>query len=63
MKFAIESEDLISIACSYRALGETYASLSNEGRAVQNFKLSIEYFERADDEIGKREVEKMLEEN
>ncbi|URZ86561.1 tetratricopeptide repeat protein [Floricoccus penangensis] len=63
LKFALESEDLISIACSYRALGETYASLSNEERAVQNFKLSIEYFERAGDEIGKREVEKMLEEN
>lgn len=62
LKFAVESDDLISIACSYRALGETYASLSNEERAVQNFKLSIEYFEQAGDEIGKKEVEKMLKE-
>ncbi|OFI50579.1 hypothetical protein BG261_00035 [Floricoccus tropicus] len=62
LKFAVESDDLISIACSYRALGETYASLSNEEKVVQNYKSSIEYFEQADDEIGKKEVEKMLKE-
>lgn len=57
---ALDSDDLIAIACAYRALGEYYERKSDYASARVNFNFSIHYFDQADDEIGSAEVNEMI---
>ena len=59
LKQALQTDDLIAQACSYRGLGEIY-SAENSEKSQENFLQAIELFEKADDQIGAREVKTLL---
>ena len=59
LKQALQTDDLIAQACSYRGLGEIY-SAENSEKSLENFLQAIELFEKAGDQIGAREVKNLL---
>lgn len=59
LKQALQTDDLIAQACSYRGLGEIY-SAENSEKSQENFLQAIELFEKAGDQIGAREVKNLL---
>lgn len=59
LKQALQTDDLIAQACSYRGLGEIY-SAENSEKSQENFLKAIEIFEKADDQVGAREVKNLL---
>ena len=59
LKQALQTDDLIAQACSYRGLGEIY-SAENSEKSQENFLQAIELFEKAGDQIGAQEVKSLL---
>ena len=59
LDLALQTDDLIAQACSYRGLGEIY-SAENSEKSQENFLQAIELFEKAGDQIGAREVKTLL---
>jgi len=59
LKQALQTDDLIAQACSYRGLGEIYSSENSE-KSQENFLQAIELFEKAGDQVGAREVKNLL---
>ena len=59
LKQALQTDDLIAQACSYRGLGEIY-SAENSEKSQENFLQAIELFEKAGDQIGAQEVKTLL---
>ena len=59
LKQALQTDDLIAQACSYRGLGEIY-SAENSEKSQENFLQAIELFEKAGDQVGAREVKNLL---
>lgn len=59
LKQALQTDDLIAQACSYRGLGEIY-SVENSEKSQENFLQAIELFEKAGDQIGAQEVKSLL---
>ena len=59
LKQALQTDDLIAQACSYRGLGEIY-SAENSEKSQENFLQAIELFEKAGDQVGAREVKTLL---
>ena len=59
LKQALQTDDLIAQACSYRGLGEIY-SAENSEKSQENFLQAIELFEKAGDQIGAQEVKDLL---
>lgn len=59
LKQALQTDDLIAQACSYRGLGEIY-SAENSEKSQDNFLQAIELFEKAGDQVGAREVKNLL---
>ena len=59
LKQALQTDDLIAQACSYRGLGEIY-SVENSEKSQENFLQAIELFEKAGDQVGAREVKTLL---
>ena len=54
---SLETDDVISQACSYRGLGEIYLALEDKGLANTHFKRAIELFESVDESEGIKEIE------
>ena len=59
LKQALQTDDLIAQACSYRGLGEIY-SAENSEKSQENFLQAIKLFEKAGDQIGAQEVKSLL---
>lgn len=59
LKQALQTDDLIAQACSYRGLGEIYSAEYSE-KSQENFLQAIELFEKAGDQVGAREVKNLL---
>lgn len=59
LKQALQTDDPIAQACSYRGLGEIY-SAENSEKSQENFLQAIELFEKAGDQIGAQEVKSLL---
>ena len=59
LKQALQTDDLIAQACSFRGLGEIY-SVEKSEKSQENFLQAIELFEKAGDQIGSREVKNLL---
>ena len=59
LKQALQTDDLIDQACSYRGLGEIY-SVEKPEKSQENFLQAIELFEKAGDQIGAQEVKTLL---
>ena len=59
LKQALQTDDLIAQACSYRGLGEIY-SAENSEKSQENFLQAIELFEKAGNQIGAQEVKSLL---
>lgn len=59
LKQALQTDDLIAQACSYRGLGEIY-SVENSEKSQENFLQAIELFEKAGDQVGAEEVRALL---
>ena len=59
LKQALQTDDLIAQACSYRGLGEIY-SAENSEKSQENFLQAIELFEKAGDQVGALEVKNLL---
>ncbi|WP_142557244.1 tetratricopeptide repeat protein [Streptococcus mitis] len=59
LDLALQTDDLIAQACSYRGLGEIY-SAENSEKSQENFLQAIELFEKAGDQIGAQEVKSLL---
>ena len=59
LKQALQTDDLIAQACSYRGLGEIY-SAENSEKSQENFLQAIELFEKAGDQIRAQEVKSLL---
>lgn len=59
LKQALQTDDLIAQACSYRGLGEIY-SVENSEKSQENFLQAIELFEKAGDQVGAEEVRDLI---
>ena len=57
---SLETDDVISQACSYRGLGEIYLALEDKGLANTHFKRAIELFESVEEFEGIKEIEKLM---
>lgn len=56
LKQALATEDLIAQACAYRGLGDIYLTLKQIDRSSTNYHKARDLFEKAEDEIGIKEV-------
>lgn len=59
LKQALQTDDLIAQACSFRGLGEIY-SVENPEKSQENFLQAIDLFEKAGDQVGAQEVKDLL---
>lgn len=59
---SLETDDVISQACSYRGLGEIYLALEDRGLANSYFKRAIELFESVGEFEGVKEIEELINE-
>ena len=59
---SLETDDVISQACSYRGLGEIYLALEDKGLANTHFKRAIELFESVGEFEGIKEIEELIHE-
>ena len=59
---SLETDDVISQACSYRGLGEIYLALEDKGLANTHFKRAIELFESVGEFEGVKEIEELINE-
>ena len=59
---SLETDDVISQACSYRGLGEIYLALEDKGLANTHFKRAIELFESVGEFEGIKEIEELINE-
>ena len=59
LKQALQTDDLIAQACSYRGLGEIYSAEYSE-KSQENFLQAIDLFEKAGDQVGAQEVKDLL---
>ena len=59
LKQALQTDDLIAQACSFRGLGEIY-SVEKPEKSQENFLQAIDLFEKAGDQIGAQEVKDLL---
>ena len=57
---SLETDDVISQACSYRGLGEFYLALEDKGLANTHFKRAIELFESVGEFEGIKEIEELI---
>ena len=57
---SLETDDVISQACSYRGLGEIYLALEDKGLANTHFKRAIELFESVGEFEGGKEIEELI---
>ena len=59
---SLETDDVISQACSYRGLGEIYLALEDTELSNRHFKRSIELFESVEEFEGIKEIEEFINE-
>lgn len=57
---SLETDDVISHACSYRGLGEIYLALEDKGLANTHFKRATELFESVGEFEGVKEIEELI---
>ena len=57
---SLETDDVISHACSYRGLGEIYLALEDKGLANTHFKRAIELFKSVGEFEGVKEIEELI---
>ena len=57
---SLETDDVISQACSYRGLGEIYLAFDDTQLANMHFEKSIELFKSVDESEGIKEIEKLM---
>ncbi len=59
LTYALKSNDVMTLGCIYRGLGELYTQMHNDTSA-QCFKNAIVCFERANDSVAAKEVKEYL---
>ena len=59
---SLETDDVISQACSYRGLGEIYLALKYTELSNRHFKRAIELFESVGEFEGVKEIEELINE-
>ncbi len=59
---SLETDDVISQACSYRGLGEIYLALEDTELSNRHFKRAIELFESVGEFEGIKEIEELINE-
>ena len=59
---SLETDDVISQACSYRGLGEIYLALKDRELSNRHFKRAIELFESVGEFEGIKEIEELMNE-
>ena len=59
---SLETDDVISQACSYRGLGEIYLALEDTELSNRHFKRAIELFESVGEFEGIKEIEELIHE-
>ena len=59
---SLETDDVISQACSYRGLGEIYLALKDTELSNRHFKRAIELFESVGEFEGIKEIEELINE-
>ena len=57
---SLETDDVISQACSYRGLGEIYLAFGDTQLAKMHFEKAIEIFKSVDESEGVKEIEKLM---
>ena len=57
---SLETDDVISQACSYRGLGEIYLALEDTELSNRHFKRAIELFESVGEFEGVKEIEELI---
>ena len=57
---SLETDDVISQACSYRGLGEIYLALKDTELSNRHFKRAIELFESVGEFEGVKEIEELI---
>ena len=57
---SLETDDVISHACSYRGLGEIYLALEDKGLANTHFTRAIELFKSVGEFEGVKEIEELI---
>ena len=57
---SLETDDVISQACSYRGLGEIYLALEDTELSNRHFKRAIELFESVGEFEGIKEIEELI---
>ena len=57
---SLETDDVISQACSYRGLGEIYLAFDDTQLANMHFEKAIELFKSVDESEGIKEIEKLM---
>ena len=57
---SLETDDVISQACSYRGLGEIYLALEDRELSNRHFKRAIELFESVGEFEGIKEIEELI---
>ena len=62
LKQSLETDDVISQACSYRGLGEIYLALKDTELSNRHFKRAIELFESVGEFEGIKEIEELMNE-
>ena len=60
LKQSLETDDVISQACSYRGLGEIYLAFGDTQLANMHFEKAIELFKSVDESEGIKEIEKLM---
>ena len=59
LELSLETDDVISQACSYRGLGEIYLALEDTELSNRHFKRAIELFESVGEFEGVKEIEEL----
>ena len=62
LELSLETDDVISQACSYRGLGEIYLALKDTELSNRHFKRAIELFESVGEFEGIKEIEELIHE-
>ena len=57
---SLDTDDVISQACSYRGLGEIYLAFGDTQLANMHFEKAIELFKSVDESEGIKEIEKLM---
>ena len=57
---SLETDDVISQACSYRGLGEIYLAFGDTQLANMHFEKAIELFKSVGESEGIKEIEKLM---